>query len=136
MTALVKEFREFVSRGNVIDLAVGVIIGAAFGKIVSSLVADIIMPPLSLLMGSIDFNHLVLTLKQAADGKPDTAIVIRYGVFIKNIVDFLLVALGIFFIVKASNRFRPPAPIPPPPPVSKEVELLTEIRDALTSRRP
>jgi large conductance mechanosensitive channel len=134
MKELLKEFREFVSRGNVVDLAVGVIIGAAFGKIVSSLVADIIMPPLGLLLGNIDFNHLVWELKPAVDSKPDTAITLKYGVFLKNVIDFLLVAAAIFGIVKANNRIRKPAPTPPPPPVSKEVELLTEIRDALVKR--
>jgi len=131
MSAILKEFREFVSRGNVVDLAVGVIIGAAFGKIVSSLVADIIMPPLGLLLGNIDFNHILIELKgPVAPDKPDTAVAIKVGVFLKNILDFLLVALAIFGIVKASNRFRKPAPAPPPV-VSREVELLTEIRDAL-----
>lgn len=134
MSTLVKEFREFISRGSVVDLAVGVIIGAAFGKIVSSLVADIIMPPIGLLLGNIDFNHIVVHLKPAVDGKPETAVNLNIGVFIKNVVDFVLVALAIFGIIKASNRFRPPAPPPPPPPVSKEVELLTEIRDALVKR--
>jgi large conductance mechanosensitive channel len=130
MTAILKEFREFVSRGNVVDLAVGVIIGAAFGKIVSSLVADIIMPPLGLLLGNIDFNHLVVHLKAPIDNKPETAVDLKVGVFLKNIIDFLLVAAAIFAIVKATNKFRRPAP-PPPPVVPREVELLTEIRDAL-----
>jgi large conductance mechanosensitive channel len=129
--SILKEFREFVSRGNVVDLAVGVIIGAAFGKIVSSLVADIIMPPLGLLLGNIDFNHIAWTLKPAIDPKqPDTAVTIKAGVFLKNIIDFLLVAAAIFAIVKANNRLRKPAPVPPPT-VPREVELLTEIRDAL-----
>ena len=128
--SILKEFREFVSRGNVIDLAVGVIIGAAFGKIVSSLVADIIMPPLGLLLGNIDFNHIVVHLKPAVGDKPETAVNLNVGVFLKNIIDFVLVAAAIFAIVKANNRFRPPAP-PPAPVVPREVELLTEIRDAL-----
>jgi large conductance mechanosensitive channel len=129
MTAILKEFREFISRGNVIDLAVGVIIGAAFGKIVSSLVADIIMPPIGLLLGNIDFNHMKLTLREAVSvDKPETAIYLNVGVFLKNVVDFLLMAAAIFGIVKAANRFRKPAP---PPAVPREIELLTEIRDAL-----
>jgi large conductance mechanosensitive channel len=128
--SIIKEFREFVSRGNVIDLAVGVIIGAAFGKIVSSLVADIIMPPLGLLLGNIDFNHIRIELKAPLTDKPETAVNLNVGTFLKNIVDFVLVAAAIFAIVKANNRFRTPAP-PPPPVVSREVELLTEIRDAL-----
>ena len=131
--SILKEFREFVSRGNVIDLAVGVIIGAAFGKIVSSLVADIIMPPLGLLLGNINFNHLDVTLREAIDAKPETAVALKIGVFLKNVLDFILVALAIFGIVKLANRFRKPAP-PPPPVVSREVELLTEIRDALVRK--
>ena len=129
--SVIKEFRQFVSRGNVLDLAVGVIIGAAFGKIVSSLVADIIMPPLGLLLGNIDFNHIVVHLKPAlAPDKPETAVNLNIGTFLKNIVDFVLVAAAIFAIVKAANRFNKPAP-PPPPVVPREVELLTEIRDLL-----
>jgi large conductance mechanosensitive channel len=128
--SILKEFREFVSRGNVIDLAVGVIIGAAFGKIVSSLVADLIMPPLGLLLGNIDFNHIVVHLKPPLPDKPDTAVNLNVGTFLKNIVDFVLVAAAIFAIVKANNRFRKPAPVPPPV-VPREVELLTEIRDLL-----
>jgi large conductance mechanosensitive channel len=131
--SILKEFREFVSRGNVIDLAVGVIIGAAFGKIVSSLVADIIMPPLGLLLGNINFNHLDVTLRDAIEGKPETAVALKVGVFLKNVLDFILVALAIFGIVKLANRFRKPAPVPPPV-VSREVELLTEIRDALVRK--
>jgi large conductance mechanosensitive channel len=129
---ILKEFREFVSRGNVIDLAVGVIIGAAFGKIVSSLVADIIMPPLGLLLGNIDFNHIKLTLRHAVSpDKPETAVYLNIGVFVKNVVDFLLVAAAIFGIVKATNRFKGP---PPAPAVPREIELLTEIRDALVRK--
>jgi large conductance mechanosensitive channel len=132
MRAFVKEFREFVSRGNVVDLAVGVIIGAAFGKIVSSLVADIIMPPIGLLLGNIDFNHIKVPLREAiSPDKPDTAVYLNVGTFLKNVVDFLLVAAAIFGIVKAANRFKKPAS---PPAVPREVELLTEIRDALLKR--
>jgi large conductance mechanosensitive channel len=130
MTAILKEFREFVSRGNVVDLAVGVIIGAAFGKIVSSLVADIIMPPIGLLLGNIDFTHLKLTLREAVPGKPDSGVYLNIGIFLKNVVDFVLVAAAIFGIVKVSNRFKPPAPAPVAA-VAREIELLTEIRDAL-----
>jgi large conductance mechanosensitive channel len=134
MAGIVKEFREFVSRGNVIDLAVGVIIGAAFGKIVSSLVADIIMPPIGLLLGNIDFNHLRVTLRgPLAPDKPDTGVYLNWGTFLKNIVDFVLVAAAIFAIVKANNRFKKPPP-PPPVVVPREVELLTEIRDALVKK--
>jgi len=129
MPGILKEFREFVSRGNVIDLAVGVIIGAAFGKIVSSLVADIVMPPIGLLLGNIDFNQIRVPLRHAVSpDKPETAVYLNLGVFLKNLVDFVLVAAAIFGIVKLTNRFRTP---PPPPPVPREIELLTEIRDAL-----
>jgi large conductance mechanosensitive channel len=134
MPGIIREFREFVSRGNVIDLAVGVIIGAAFGKIVSSLVADIVMPPIGLLLGNIDFNHIRVPLREAVSpDKPDTAVYLNVGTFLKNVVDFLLVAAAIFGIVKANNRFRKPAPAPPAA-VTREVELLTEIRDALLRR--
>ena len=129
--SILKEFREFVSRGNVIDLAVGVIIGAAFGKIVSSLVADIIMPPIGLLLGNIDFNHIKWELRAPLPNKPDSGIYLNGGVFLKNIVDFVLVAAAIFGIVKAANRFKQPAP---PPAIPREIELLTEIRDALVKK--
>ena len=132
MAAILKEFREFVSRGNVVDLAVGVIIGAAFGKIVSSLVADIIMPPVGLLLGNIDFTQLKVTLRAAVSpDRPETAVYLNVGVFLKNVVDFLLVAAAIFGIVKVANRFRSP---PPPAAVPREIELLTEIRDALVRK--
>jgi large conductance mechanosensitive channel len=131
MASILKEFREFVSRGNVIDLAVGVIIGAAFGKIVSSLVADIIMPPIGLLLGNIDFNHLKLVLRAPLPDKPDTGVYLNWGTFLKNVVDFVLMAAAIFAIVKANNRFKKPAP---PPAAPREVELLTEIRDALVKK--
>ena len=107
-----KEFKIFMMRGNVIDLAVGVIIGAAFGKIVSSLVNDILMPPLGLLIGGIDFSEMVMTLKAPVGNlKP---VVIHYGVFINNIIDFVIVAFCIFLLVKAVNAFKqePPAPDP------------------------
>src|SRR3954454_9689546 len=118
--SIVKEFRQFVARGNVVDLAVGVVIGAAFGKIVSSLVADIIMPPLGLVAGGINFSHLHLTLKEAVpavagvtQGQP--AVVLAYGNFLQNIFDFLLVALAIFSVVKLNNRLKTPAAAPATP---------------------
>jgi large conductance mechanosensitive channel len=133
--SIVKEFREFVARGNVVDLAVGVVIGAAFGKIVSSLVADVLMPPIGLLIGNIDFSHIKVVLREAVDpAKPESAVTLNIGMFIKNVVDFLLVAAAIFAVVKASNRLRRPPPPPAPPPVPREVELLTEIRDALVKK--
>ena len=131
---MLKEFKEFVSRGNVLDLAVGVIIGAAFGAIVKSLVADILMPPIGLLLGNVDFSDLAVTLKAAADGAE--AVTLRYGLFIQTVVDFVIIAFAIFLVVKAMNSVQKKeeeAP-PPPPKPSKEEELLTEIRDALRSK--
>ena len=129
--SLLKEFREFAMRGNVVDLAVGVIIGAAFGKIVSSLVADIIMPPLGLLIGGIDFKQFALTLRDAQGDVP--AVVMHYGVFIQNIFDFIIVAFAIFMAIKLINRLKrkqEDEPKAPPAPGNEEV-LLTEIRDLL-----
>lgn len=102
--SIIKEFREFAMRGNVVDLAVGVIIGAAFGKIVSSLVADIIMPPLGLLIGGIDFKQFAFTLREAQGDIP--AVVMHYGVFIQNIFDFVIVAFAIFMAIKLINKLN------------------------------
>ncbi len=102
--SFIKEFREFAMRGNVVDLAVGVIIGAAFGKIVSSLVADIIMPPLGLLIGGIDFKQFAFTLREAQGDIP--AVVMHYGVFIQNVFDFVIVAFAIFMAIKLINRLN------------------------------
>ena len=102
--SIIKEFREFAMRGNVVDLAVGVIIGAAFGKIVSSLVADIIMPPLGLLIGGIDFKQFAVTLRDAQGDIP--AVVMHYGVFIQNVFDFLIVAFAVFILIKAINKLQ------------------------------
>ena len=126
--SIIKEFREFAMRGNV---AVGVIIGAAFGKIVSSLVADIIMPPLGLLIGGIDFKQFAVTLREAQGDIP--AVVMHYGVFIQNVFDFLIVAFAIFMAIKLINKLNrkkeEPAAATPAP--TKEEVLLTEIRDLL-----
>lgn len=129
--SLLKEFREFAMRGNVVDLAVGVIIGAAFGKIVSSLVADIIMPPLGLLIGGVDFKQFAWTLRAANGEIP--AVVMHYGMFIQNIFDFVIVAFAIFMAIKLMNQLRRTREetIAPPPLPSKEEVLLTEIRDLL-----
>lgn len=129
--SLLKEFRAFAMRGNVIDLAVGVIIGAAFGKIVSSLVADIIMPPLGLLIGGVDFKQFAWTLRPAQGDL--SAVVMHYGVFIQNIFDFLIVAFAIFMAIKLINRLHQKKKEEPkaPPAPSKEELLLTEIRDLL-----
>ncbi|WP_054181086.1 large-conductance mechanosensitive channel protein MscL [Trabulsiella odontotermitis] len=129
--SLLKEFREFAMRGNVVDLAVGVIIGAAFGKIVSSLVADIIMPPLGLLIGGVDFKQFAWTLRPAVGDIP--AVVMHYGVFIQNIFDFIIVAFAIFMAIKLMNKLRRNNEVEakePPAPTKEEV-LLSEIRDLL-----
>ncbi|MGE0762668.1 MAG: large-conductance mechanosensitive channel protein MscL [Bdellovibrionales bacterium] len=129
-----KEFREFAVKGNVVDMAVGVVIGAAFGKVVSSVVGDLIMPPIGLLVGGVDFSQLKIVLKAAVDGQAEVAL--RYGAFLQTVFDFVIVAWAIFMAVKLINRLKrqpPPAgstPLPPPP----EVQLLTEIRDLLRNK--
>ncbi|MEH0832921.1 large-conductance mechanosensitive channel protein MscL [Pectobacterium cacticida] len=133
--SIIKEFREFAMRGNVVDLAVGVIIGAAFGKIVSSLVSDIIMPPLGLLIGGVDFKQFSLILRDAEGDIP--AVVMNYGVFIQNIFDFIIVAFAIFMAIKLMNKLRrkqEDAPDAPPKP-SAEEKLLSEIRDLLKEQQ-
>lgn len=129
--SFLKEFREFAMRGNVVDLAVGVIIGAAFGKIVSSLVADIIMPPLGLLIGGIDFKDFHWVIRAAHDKQP--AVVMNYGNFLQNVFDFIVVAFAIFSAIKLMNKLRrtePEKPKEDPKPTAEE-KLLTEIRDLL-----
>jgi large conductance mechanosensitive channel len=129
-----QEFKEFAVKGNVIDMAVGVVIGAGFGKIVSSLVADIITPVLGILVGGVNFTSLKVTLKEALGDKPP--VTWNYGSFIQSIFDFLIIAWAIFMLVKMINRLKrqePKAP-PPPPALSAEVQLLTEIRDSLKAR--
>lgn len=128
-----EEFKKFAMRGNVVDMAVGIVIGAAFGNIVSSFVNDVLMPPIGMLMGGVDFSEFMLTLSAAADGKP--AVTLRYGVFINTVLDFLIVAAAIFMVVKAMNSMqkKEEAPAAPPEP-SDEVKLLAEIRDALKAR--
>lgn len=124
---MLKEFKEFISKGNVIDLAVGIIIGAAFGKIVSSFVADLLMPPIGLLLGGMDFSAMGITLKDATPTSP--AVVIAYGKFIQTVVDFLIISGSIFVVIKAINKFRSKKDEQPAP--TKDQELLTEIRDLL-----
>ena len=129
------EFREFAMRGNVLDLAVGVIIGSAFGKVVSSLVSDVIMPPIGVLIGGVDFTDLSAVIKEASisdTGEVIQAVSLNYGTFIQTIIDFAIVALAIFFMIKAINKLHkkevaPEAPASP----SEEVLLLREIRDSL-----
>jgi large conductance mechanosensitive channel len=130
-----KEFKEFAMRGNVVDMAVGIIIGGAFGKIVSSFVGDVIMPPIGLLVGGIDFTNLAITLKPAVDKA--AAVTLNYGRFVQTVVDFTIIAFAIFVAIKAMNALKkkeetaPAAPTPPP----KQEVLLSEIRDLLKDRR-
>jgi large conductance mechanosensitive channel len=136
---LIKEFKEFATRGNVMDLAIGIIIGGAFGKIVSSLVADIVMPPIGLLVGGINFTDIKLPLKGPvldASGKViKEAVTMNIGNFIQAAFDFLIIALAIFLMVKALNKLsRKPKPEAPAPVISKEAELLAEIRDLLKNK--
>jgi large conductance mechanosensitive channel len=129
--SLIKEFKEFAMRGNVIDLAVAVIIGAAFGKVISSFVADVLMPPIGLLLGGADFTDLQLILKEAQG--EIAAVTLNYGSFIQTIVDFLIIAASIFMVIKAiasAKKKEAAAPAPSPVP-TKEEELLIEIRDLL-----
>jgi large conductance mechanosensitive channel len=131
---MMKEFKDFASKGSVVDLAVGVIIGGAFGKIVASLVEDVIMPPIGIVLGGIDFSKLAITLKAAVGDQP--AVLIRYGVFLNTVINFLIIAFCIFMMIKAMNSMRKKqdaAPATPAPP-SDEVVLLGEIRDALRSK--
>ena len=127
--SMLKEFRDFAMRGNVVDLAVGVIIGTAFGKIVSSLVADIIMPPLGLLIGGIDFKQFSVTLRDASGEIP--AVVMHYGSFVQSVFDFVIVAFAIFMAIKLINKLHQKKPAPAPAGPSKEEVLLGEIRDLL-----
>lgn len=133
---LIQEFKQFAIKGNMIDMAVGIIIGGAFGKIVSSLVNDVLMPPLGLLIGGVDFADLQATLKQASVnelGEAIPAVTLNYGAFIQTAIDFLIIALVVFMMIKAINSLKKKeeaAPAAPPAP-TKDQELLTEIRDLL-----
>ena len=129
--ALLDEFKSFAMRGNVVDLAVGVVIGGAFGKIVTSFVNDVLMPPIGLALGGVDFSGLAVTLK-AAEGEA-AAVLWKYGAFVQSVVDFTIVAFAIFLVVKAMNSMQKKQKAAPAPPPA-EVTLLTEIRDALRSR--
>ncbi|HOW35100.1 MAG TPA: large-conductance mechanosensitive channel protein MscL [Candidatus Omnitrophota bacterium] len=132
--SIVKEFKEFAMRGNVVDMAVGIIIGAAFGKIVSSLVTDVIMPPIGFLMGGVDFSNLVITLKQATVDKP--AVTIGYGLFINTLINFLIVAFAIFMLIKGINILKKKEVAKPPEPTrpTQQELLLAEIRDLLQKK--
>lgn len=136
----IKEFKEFAMRGNVVDMAVGIVIGAAFGKIVSSFVADVVMPPIGMLTGGVDFSDLKVTLKEgvaAADGAEAVpAVTLNYGMFANTVIDFVIIAFAIFVVIKmmnAAKKKEEEAPAAPPKP-SREEELLAEIRDALVKR--
>ncbi len=134
--SLATEFKEFINRGNAVDLAIGVIIGAAFGKIVASFVNDMLMPPIGMLLGGLDFSKIGITLKHADGGEPKTAVVMRIGTFINIVIDFLIVAFCVFLVVKGVNTLRKKeaaAPTPPPAPTTQE-KLLGEIRDLLKTR--
>lgn len=136
---MLKEFREFAMRGNVVDLAVGIIIGGAFGKITTSLVNDVIMPPIGLLLGKMDFSSLFINLSggdyaNLAAAQAANAPVIRYGLFINTLLDFIIVAFAIFLLVRAINRLKKAEPAPAPPGPSAEEKLLGEIRDLLKAR--
>lgn len=138
---LFSEFKEFALKGSVVDLAVGFVIGTAFGKVVSSLVSDVMMPPLGVITGGVDFSQKQVTLKDAVLG-PDghtvlkPAVVLTYGQFINTVINFLIVAIAMFIVIKLMNAAkRKPAPAPAaPPPPTREEQLLTEIRDAIRAK--
>lgn len=136
--SIIREFKEFAVKGNVVDMAVGIIIGAAFSKIVTSAVGDLIMPPIGMLIGGVDFKDLAIVLKEAT---PDMeAVTISYGKFLQTLLDFVIIAFVIFMVIKGLNRLKrkqeavPPAPVIEPLP-TKEQLLLTEIRDLLKTRQ-
>jgi len=132
---MMKEFKEFAVKGNVVDIAVGIIVGAAFGKIISSLVGDVIMPPIGVLLGGVDFSNLSFIVQEAVDKKP--AVVISYGKFLQTIIDFIIIAFAIFMAVKAMNNLnKKEAEIAAPPAAPPNQELLlAEIRDLLRERK-
>ncbi len=141
--SIVKEFKEFAVKGNVVDMAVGIIIGAAFGKIVSSFVGDVVMPPIGVLLGGVDFSDLVIVLQQAIDDKPQ--VVLAYGKFLQTVIDFIIVAMAVFIGVKVINRLKrqekaqaivdeAPAAVEPAAP-AEDIVLLAEIRDLLKNSK-
>lgn len=136
---MVTEFKQFAMRGNVVDMAAGIIIGGAFGKIVSSFVSDVLMPPIGLLLGGVNFTDLRVTLKEAVVDAGETivpAVTINYGAFIQVILDFIIIAFAIFMMIKfmnSLNRKKEEAPAPPPAP-AEDITLLTEIRDLLKKK--
>ena len=129
--SMMSEFKDFAMRGNVVDMAVGIVIGGAFGKIVSSFVSDVLMPPIGLMMGGVDFGDLAVVLQEASGDV--AAVTINYGSFIQTVLDFVIIAFAIFMVVRAMSNMKKKeeaAPAAPPKPSAEEV-LLTEIRDAL-----
>jgi large conductance mechanosensitive channel len=128
---MIKEFKEFAVKGNMIDMAVGIVIGSAFGKIIASLVTDVIMPPIGLLLGGVDFSNLSIVLKEATEATE--AVTLNYGVFINTVVDFTIIVFAIFVVIKAINSAKKKEEDKPkePPKPSEEVMLLKDIRDAL-----
>jgi large conductance mechanosensitive channel len=132
--SMMTEFKEFAIKGNAVDMAVGIVIGAAFGKIVSSFVSDVIMPPIGLLLGGVDFSKLAYTLKEASGDV--AAVVISYGKFTQTVLDFVIIAFAIFMVVKAMNsqKKKEAEVVPPPPEPSKEELLLSDIRDILKEK--
>ena len=131
---MIKEFKEFAMRGNVMDMAIGIIIGGAFGKIISSFVTDVMMPPIGMLLGGVDFSTLAITLKEGAEGVEP--VLIKYGVFINTTIDFIIIAFAIFMVIKAMNSMKKKEEEKPaaPPAPSKEEVLLAEIRDELKKK--
>lgn len=139
---MLKEFKDFAMRGNVVDMAVGIIIGAAFGKIVTSLVNDVVMPPIGLILGGVDFSDLFVDLSLAghqtiAAAEAAGAPILKYGLFINTVIDFTIVAFAIFMVIKGMNKLKKQQETAPPPPPgpSAEEKLLAEIRDLLQDRR-
>ncbi len=133
--SIASEFRAFINRGNVVDLAVGIIIGAAFGKIVGSFVSDVLMPPIGLLLGGIDFSNIAITLKQPVGGDPKTGVAIKIGVFINHCIDFMIVAFSVFLVVKGFNHIRrKEEKKPEDPKPSAEEKVLIEIREILKTK--
>lgn len=137
--SMLKEFKEFAVKGNVVDMAVGIIIGGAFGTIVQSLVKDVLMPPIGLLLGGVDFSGLFLVLKgegpfkSVADAASAGAVTVNYGVFINNVISFVIVAFAVFLLIKGINKLKREEKAAPaePPPTPEDVLLLREIRDSL-----
>jgi len=137
---MIQEFKAFAMRGNVVDMAVGIVIGGAFGKIVSSLVTNVIMPPIGVITGGVDFKNLEIVLKGAtvdAAGNPVPAVALGYGVFINTVIDFVIIAFAIFMVVKLMNfaKKKQAEPAAAPPPPTKEQILLGEIRDILKAKK-